>query len=250
MKAIPECYRGNEAIVARVWDWMDQSERQYRCIITPFLTPLEQSIAQGVIGKSMFVRFWGGYEEAEMKRMALSVYESEEDFAIIALRGSYVMKARRLTHRDVLGAFLHLGLKRDQIGDILVMEQEIIAFVRREMADFITTSLTRIAHETIRFSPYDGEIHYEANIIWHTYSVASMRLDCLVAACIHGARGKASALIKGKCIKVDHLPLEDCKHLCNNNCTISIRGYGRFAIKQSDRISRKGKHVIEIGTYR
>lgn len=250
MKTVPEVYRGNEAIVARVWDWMDQCERQYRCIITPFLTPLEQSIAQGIVGKALFVRFWGGYEQAERKRMVLAADEREGDFEIGTLKGSYRMRERRLSHRDVLGALLHLGLKRDQIGDILVIEQDIIVFVRREMADFICSALTKIAHEPIRFAPYEGEVHYEPSLTWRNASVASMRLDCLVAACIHGARGKAAELIKGKCVKVDHLPLEDCKHLCNNNCTVSIRGYGRFAIRQADRISRKGKHVIEIGTYR
>ncbi len=250
MKAIPEFYRGNEQIAARILDWMAQSERQYRCIITPFLTPLEQSIARGIIGKQMECVFWGGYEQAEMKRLAIAPYEITEDMQVVTLRAAYVLHERRLTHRDVLGALLHLGIERDQFGDILVQEETITVWIREELADFIISSFTRIAHETISFVRYDGEVTYEADIAWKSCSVSSLRLDCLVAACAHVSRSKAGALIKGKYVKVDHLPLEDCKYLCNNNCTVSIRGYGRFAVKPSTRISRKGKIVIEIGTYR
>jgi len=228
---------------------MDQSERRYCCIVTPFLTPLEQIIAQKVIGKQMVIRFWGGYEQAERKRMLLAPYECEDNFEIVTLKGRCHRAQRQLTHRDVLGAMMHLGIERDQFGDLLVHDEEIYLFVRKELQDFVCTSLTKIARYPIRFAVYEGAVSHENDIAWRASTISRPRLDCIVAACVHASRDKADALIKGKCVKVDHLPLEDCKFLCNNNCTVSIRGYGRFLVRISDRTSRKGRMVIEIGTF-
>lgn len=249
MKAVLEHYRGNEQFVARILDLMDQSERQYRCLITPFLTPQEQQIALKVIGKRLYVSLWGGYDQAERRRLMMAPYEFESDGEIVCLKGHYPPGDKTLTHRDVLGALMHLGIARDQIGDILVQKADFFVFVRGELSAFVRQELTRIRTNTITLEEYQGAVNYETKVQWHTTSVSSMRLDCIVAACIHGSRSKAQPLIKGNCVKVDHIPLEDCKVLCNNNCTVSIRGYGRFLVRASMRTSRKGRLMIEIGTY-
>lgn len=251
MKAVLEHYRGNEQFVARILDLAEQSERQYRCIITPFLTPQEQVIAQKIIGKQLFVSLDGGYPEAEMKRMLLAPFlQDEEAYGIVCLRASYRMQEKRLTHRDVLGALLHLGIERNQFGDLLVDEQTIHLFVKEELRDFLMGELHQIARYHVDFTPYEGVIEHKVELAWHSKTVASLRLDCIVAACIHQSRGKAESLIRGKLVKLNHLPLEDCKVLCNNNCTVSIRGYGRFLVKILDRTSKKGRIVIEIGAYK
>lgn len=250
MKAMLEHYRGHEQYVARILDLMDQSIHQYRCIITPFLTPQEQMIAQKVIGKQCFIRFWGGYEGAEMKRMALSPYEIEEEVSILCLKAYYRKQEKQLTHRDLLGALLHLGLERNQFGDLLVNGNELYVLTREEHCEFIISELRRIGRYSITFERYDGTLEHEPEFDWLAKTISANRLDCIVAACINGSRSKADALIKGKLVKVNHLPLEDSKHLCNNNCTVSIRGYGRFLIRTTDRMSRKGRMVIEIGTYK
>ncbi len=250
----PEYDRSNEQLAARCRDWIRQSERQNRCIITPFLTPLQQRILQEMIPKRLSTCLWGGYVQAESKRLCMAPYEITAEAAdaceIVTLKGTYRLAQRPLTHRDVLGALLHLGVERDQFGDILVQGEDIILFVRKEMALFLELHLTKIAYAKVQMVPCMDVIEAKRDLDWRTASVAAMRLDCLVGACAHVSRSKAVELIKGKCVKVDHLPLEDCKYLCNNNCTVSLRGYGRFAIRASERISRKGKRVIEIGTYR
>lgn len=249
MKHILEHYRGHEQYVARILDLMDQSIRQYRCIITPFLTPQEQLIAQRIIGKQCNIRLYGGYDAAEMKRLAIGPYESTEDMGILCLKATYRKMEKQLSHRDVLGALLHLGIERNQFGDILVQGSDIYIFVKTELGAFVMAELKQIARYSLTFAPYEGEIVYEPLLAWQTKTISAARLDCIVAACINGSRTKADALIKGKLVKVDHLPLEDSKHLCNNNCTVSIRGYGRFFVKVSHRISRKGRMIVEIGTY-
>lgn len=250
MNKIFEHYRGNEQFVARVLDWMKQCERRYRCIITPFLTPQEQHIAKTMIGKKLFLYEDGGWLNAERKRLLLAPFEViEPNLSITCLASVYQTSRRPLTHRDVLGALMGLGITREQIGDLIVQQDHIYAYVRNELSELVIRECTMIASSSVSFHEYDGEIHFEQQLIKHTASISSMRLDAVVAACIHTSRSKAQTLIQGKCVKVNQIPLEDCRYLCNNNCTVSIRGYGRFQIMMTGNTSRKGKIVIEIGTY-
>ena len=80
MSALNQHFRGNEAFAARIVDLMDRSDRQNRCIITPFFTPSQQEIAKKIIGNTMFLAYDGGYAQAEMKRLAICPYEMDPDF--------------------------------------------------------------------------------------------------------------------------------------------------------------------------
>lgn len=249
MSTLNQHFRGNEAFAAKIVDLKDRSDRQNRCIITPFFTPSQQEIAKKIIGNTMFSAYDGGYAQAEMKRLALCPYEIDPDFEILCLKSMYQSHDRQLHHPDVLGALLHLGIERDQFGDLITDEESIVMMVRKELAEFICQNLTKIASCYVAFAPFEGEIVRNIQFVNHLTTLSSKRLDCVVAACIHSARTKAEKLIKGKCVKVDHLPLEDCKYLCNNICTVSIRGHGRFHVVISDRTSRKGRLIVEIGKY-
>lgn len=244
-----EHYRGNEEFVKRILDLKDLAYRQQRLLITPFLTPQEQSIAQRVIGNALYLQIDGGYEGAEMCRIALSPFAGEDCMGIVILHASYKEMGKRLSHRDVLGAMMHLGIERDQFGDIVLHEQDIYVIVKEELAYFVMQELHQIARTSLSFHIYEGVLKNEQEMKVVTRSISSMRLDCVVAACANISRTKAEALIKGKLVKVDHMPLEDCKCLCNNNSTVSIRGYGRFHLSTTGRMSKKGRYVIEIGTY-
>lgn len=250
MNHVFEHYRGNEQLVARILDWMDQSERRYRCIITPFLTPQELQIAEKVIGKQLYVYTDGGYANAERKRLMMAPFACDSaDLSIACLQGHYHKNKRILTHRDILGSLMHMGIQRNQLGDLLVQNEDIYILVRRELSEWLMQECTQIGGYPLALHRYEGTISFEQKLAWHQIAVSSMRLDSVVSACIHVSRTKAQTLIHGKCVKVNQIPLEDCRYLCNNNCTVSIRGYGRFAVNKTDRIGRKGKQVIEIGAY-
>lgn len=244
-----EHYRGNEEFVKRMLDLCKQSLYQYTQLITPFLTPQEQMIARNVIGKQCYLIEDGGYPQAQSKRFLISPYECEDDVQIVCLKAQYHKMQKELSHRDVLGALMHIGIARDCFGDILVQEEDIYIFVKQELASFIQQELTQIARYSCIFKPFVGSVSHVQELVYKTKSVASMRLDCIVAVCANVSRTKAEALIREKCVKVDYMPIEECKCLCNNNSTISIRGFGRFVLRDEQRMSKKGKRIIEIGMY-
>lgn len=251
MKQQLEHYRGNEEFVRRVEDWIDQSQRQYRRIATPFLTPAQQEIVCRLCGKRVPFVLVGGYEDAELKRAIFLPYEEEveESEYICILRFTYQEKFVKLEHRDVLGAILNSGIKKEQLGDLIVEKDALYVIVSREIAEYLQIAVTQIKRVHVQFKIYEGVVSFVKEIKREQQIVSSVRLDSIVSACAHISRKKAQDLIRAGLVKVNHVVLEQTSRLCNNNSTISIRGYGRFLFYGIVKETRKENFVIEIGKY-
>lgn len=245
-----EHYRGNEEFVKRIYDQIDQMERQNRRIITPFFAPDQCEIVETICGNQIIYEKDGGYPEAERCRFAFLPYVEEPSSPLtLALRATYSSAFGKLGHRDVLGALMHLGIERETLGDLIVTDEEVIVFCDPEIENYLVCNLTKIKRTSLHFKPYEGTLSYQPEISYDTKIVSSMRLDAIVAVLTHSSRGKAQAMIQGGLVKVNHVILEQSSYLCNNNSAISIRGYGRFHLKEAVSKTKKNRLVIEIGMY-
>ena len=206
-------------------------------------------IAQSYLGKKYLYQINGGYEGSERARLALLPYEMDVDFEITILRAKIPAKYAKLSHPDVLGAFMNVGIEREKCGDIIVEENYIYIIVASDIASYVTQCLTKIRHTSVQFQEYEGTLNYQQNLVERTCIVSSLRLDVLVSAFAHLSRGKAQQLIKNGLVKVNHLVLEDCSHLCYNNSVISIRGHGRFLFQDVTNKTKKDNFVITVAKY-
>ena len=106
---------------------------------------------------------YGGYDGA-IYQMLCFLPESyyidikQSDFPISCVKISPVNKkfCDKLTHRDFLGAVMNLGIKRDQVGDIVVKEvdsyskaYEAYIFCKSNKEKLIS-SITQIKHTTVK----------------------------------------------------------------------------------------------------
>ena len=249
MDTVLQHYRGNEEFVKRLYDLQDQMQRWNRIIVTPFFSPEQLAIAQRVYGSTIRWHQDGGYAQAERCRMAVLPYEEDYTIPITHLKATYANTFAKLSHRDVLGAIMHLGIEREKVGDMIVMEKEIHIFCDPDITTYIVCNLTKIKRCSLHFSVCDQELAYTAVIKHEQHVVSSLRLDVLVSLFAHVSRAKAQQLIKAGLVKVNHLPLEQTSHLCDNNCVISIRGHGRFQLFKVVKETKKGHLVVETGTY-
>ncbi|MEG0694712.1 MAG: YlmH/Sll1252 family protein [Erysipelotrichaceae bacterium] len=238
----------NDEFVARIDDWLTQSKKHHKLIVTPFLSLEKQQILEKVIGNTYPYLLAGGYENAENKKAYIGDDEIDRD--ILMLRATYDTSYHQISHRDVLGAFMHAGIARDCFGDIHVKEGYIYVFVSKELEAFIINTIVKINHACIEFERFNEPIQLMWDIDWHDATLSSLRCDVLVAAISKLSRSKAQALIQSGYVKINQVILEDCDRVCNNNSTISIRGYGRFKLLTSNRVTKKGNIVVSIGTYR
>lgn len=141
----------------RLLDLSRQADRKGIVLFSDFLNLNEQNIFHS-LQKELYTtaELSGGYEQAERQMVAFIpdalCYEWSYPFVCIHAVPQYPKYAEKLTHRDVLGALMHLGLDRSKIGDIVLLENDIYIFCSETISDFIMDQFTQIRHTMIRSS--------------------------------------------------------------------------------------------------
>ena len=233
----------------------------------PFLTTQERCRAERLLlsrGMRGAFWFWGGHptaeraclfllpdylvallpEEGDAREEALATYLAEEIAELVVplrIKGSGF---RKLVHRDYLGAILALGIERDAIGDVAVQnEHEAILFCPRTMAAFLTGELTRVASDTVRCREcvLDDTFTDGKRYAPISDTVASPRLDCVVAALCNLSREAAQNAVRAGLVEVDFEPEERTDTILEPPTTLSVRGYGRFVLRSFDGETRRGR---------
>ena len=241
-------FKGQEEFVSRMLDLLEKSERYRKVFFTPFLNENEIDILKK-LPHHCFIYEDGGYDKAERKRVAISYYEEDIEIPVVIMHATYDEKFMNITHRDVLGSLMGMGIEREVIGDIIVGDGHIFIVVSKEMEDYIHYSLTQVKRANVIFEKCDEIIEINENKVYSEATIASLRLDAVIGAITHLSREKAQNLIRGGRVKVNQVVLEECDFLCNNNITVSIQRYGRFSVETTNRTTRKGRYVIRIGKY-
>ena len=259
--------REDELLEARILDAVQKCSRGNLAVI-PFLDPRECKLAERALraaGAWESAWLWGGHPDAERRVLfllpdylcaclsdqptrcqpeevlGLLLEDAERAVCALCITGSGF---RVLSHRDYLGSILALGVERGALGDIAVQnESEAVVFCSATMSSFLRENLTRIASDAVKVRPYvldsaftDGK-HYEP--ICDT--VASERLDCVVAALCNLSREAAQSLIRSDAVEVDFEPTSRVDLPLPSPSTLSIRGYGRFVLRSYDGETRKGR---------
>ncbi len=257
-----------DLLEARLSDAVEKSRRGEVAGL-PFLTPRERRAAERYLrmcGAWEAAWFWGGYGGAEraclflLPDYLLAALEGErvpedDDAAVLALLEEEVGEAvqavrikgsgyRVLAHRDYLGSILALGLERDALGDIAVQnEHEAVVFCPRLMLPFLTENLCRIGSDSVHCTPYvpDGSFTDGRKYRPIRDTVASPRLDCVVAALTNLSRDAAQRAVRSGLVEVDFEPEERVDVILTPPATVSVRGYGRFILRSFDGETRKGR---------
>lgn len=238
-------FKGNENLALRFEDQIESHLRTYKTILTPFLDETQQEILKKVAGNRVPLSFFGGYRDAERKRALIG---DEDDFDIVMLCAR-LSEYDKVTHSDCMGALYNCGCKSEHFGDILLDDHKVIVFVTGTIGDAVKNNCTSIRHSKVSFEESTDKIEKKANIRLVHVIVSNLRLDSLVSAITHLSRAKAQNLIRAKNVKVNHVCLEQTDFLCHNDYILSIRGYGRFVVKDIVKTTKSDRLVIEIGIY-
>src|SRR5690606_12283953 len=160
------------SFIDQVLSWIEQVERSFQSKLTDFLDPREQQIVEMLVGTAnndLQMRLFGGGHHSERKRAIIAPYYeviTDEDFNISVVQANYQEKFITLAHRDVLGAFLSLGVKRKKLGDIFAGDGKIQIILDQDITSFVIMNLTGIKRATVSFEEkqFADLIEYES--IW------------------------------------------------------------------------------------
>ena len=170
------------------------SKQSFYCRFTAFLTEREQQLAKYTAEASgAECSFWGGYETA-VRRMFSFPSAEPEDFPLEAVTFSFREKDK-LTHRDFLGSLMSLGVKRDQVGDILVTGGSAVIFVSKTVVPLLS-EIEKVGRVGVRQSSGICAELSRQEFDEISAVCASNRIDAVISAVCGLSREKAAALIK------------------------------------------------------
>lgn len=158
--------------------------------------------------------------------------------------------ADKLTHRDFLGAILNLGIERDVLGDIVIIDNVGYIFIKEDMAQYVADGLTKVKRTDVKSelieSLPEGELYRTER---RSVQANGERLDAIVAKVFSLSREDAQMLFKKRLVFVDGRCTENTSYIPKVNEKISVRGHGRFIYLGCQSLSRKGKMNIAIDLY-
>jgi RNA-binding protein YlmH len=240
--------------VERVLDWAWRASHRYQAVLTPFLDPRQQWIAETLTRREPDLVFLsdGGTEGAERKRAVIGPEALMHDpgFGLAFLRLK-TAGGGRLGHSDVLGALLGLGLKREKVGDIFPHVEGADVVVAEELLDFVSMQLTQVGreHVTVDVIERDELAFCEEKGEMRDISVASLRLDAVVAEGFRLPRAKAADLIRsGKC-RLNWKPADRPDEPVGEGDVVSLRGFGRVRVESIGGISKKGRVRMKLEVF-
>ena len=154
---------------------------------------------------------------------------------------------RLLTHRDVLGSLMGLGIDRSKFGDVIVQQGGAQIMVDESVADFVIQNFTKIAMvsvsvEAIELSDIAPK---EEKIKEVRTTVASLRLDAVASSGFSVSRTKLVSAINAGLLQVNWQPAKGASQEVKEGDVISMRGRGRMKVEAITGTSRKGR----IGVY-
>lgn len=241
--------------------WQQHFERRLeevegnRTYTTAFLDPRQLELAEKVLRQKSGLSYtvYGGYPEAE--RNVLHVFPAQSRGGlppVAAVKVEWPGDKESLGHRDLLGSVLGLGLKRDQVGDIVIIEEGRAAvMVLQSKAEFICSNLTgvgRVLVDCTAAAP-DQLVLAGKNGKEIKGTVASLRVDSLLSLGFGLSRSRVVRLIKGGLVVVNWRPIASPSLQIEEGDQISLRGRGRLLLDSVEGETRKGRIRLKLKKY-
>ncbi len=222
-------------------------------VYTDFLDMHEQS-QLGALKNALHTpaTLFGGADgcERRMARFGECAYEEEWPIACVHVRPTGMKFSEPLTHRDFLGALMHLGVERGMLGDVVVRENSAYVFCLAHMAPFITEELKKVRHTAVRCEMADalpeGALYTLAPL---GIQASSERADGVIAKVYQLSREACAQLFAAQRVFVNAAHCSGGAHTLRSGDVVSVRGYGRFIYHGVVGASRKGKLKIRVEQY-
>lgn len=238
-------------LLRRIGELVSRSERDFCVLYTNFLTPAQQMLILSDRENSRFCSFVGGWEEAERRlcRVCTDKYAVDDGAPIVMLRAEATAPDAVISHRDVLGSLMGLGIKREMIGDICAGSRQADFFCLEKSALHIEMNLTKIGRYSVSLRRADCSEMPPPETVSSTVNVSSMRLDSLCAEGFGISRTKAAEFIRSGAVCVNWILCDDVSREISPGDRLSLRGKGKLRVGEVTGTSRKGRTFVEIVRY-
>lgn len=247
-------YDDDKNLAAKLIDLIEQVQKYYEPRFTDFLDPAQVNKAKRVIGQFHDIKDIVSSCVEGCERNIIAIYpdnfpEDDIKIPIVALSISGKSRFENLNHRDVLGALMNLGLKREKIGDIIINGESCHIIVNNDISYYIVLNLDKIKHTPVKadYAEFSDITRKQDKHREIAASVASLRLDSVLSCGFGESRSSIVQEISKGNVKVNWEEVTTPSYGINEGDTISLRGRGRIRLEKVEGVSRKGRiHIILI----
>ena len=250
-------YKGtdNGELAARLIDLADSTAKGRPYAVSEFVSPGAVQIGETIQASApgLVLKTFGGYQGAERVRLAFvkESYDGPVDFGIAACHVSWDARYRLLSHRDVLGSLMGLGIDRSRYGDIIMEETGAVILADAPLLPYLKQNFLKIAmvHVTVEDMALSDIAPKQEKVKEIKTTVASLRLDAVASSGFGISRTKAAEAIKGERVQVNWQPAKGPSQEVQEGDVISLRGKGRMELAQITGTSRKGRTGVLLRRY-
>lgn len=251
-------------ILSKILDKINFCETRNQIQVTDFLDLAQQQLITKFLKSQKQENYllFGGFEEAERKvaifypiKLENLIIENKIDFNewIKVLRIILPNENKgKYEHKNYLGALMKLGIKREKLGDIIVQDDGADILISKDILKFLQNNLTQLTRfQKAEITEINLKNLRKADIKKRTIiiTLSSMRLDNIVAELAKCSRSKAVELIIQERIFVNfELVTKQTKEIKIGD-RITIRGKGRFEIKELIGTTKKQNILLQIETF-
>ena len=254
--------KDDKILLAQVSDKIEMCENKNKIEFTDFLDLAQIELAQNYINKLKIENYmsYGGFEQAERKMFV--IYPEKFNAMVVEKNLSSIVKIVRIqlpddlkgkyNHRDYLGAVIKLGVKREKVGDIIVDNDGADIIVNKDIAQFLAEnlgSLTRFSKSKITIEEIEKLRTVEVKREERDIIVSSLRMDNVISELARCSRNKALEIINTERVFVNFQCETKKTKQIKLGDMITIRGKGRFYIKELVGQTRSGRVIVKIEKY-
>ena len=244
-------------LLSRVLDKLEVAEKRNVPAQTGFLSPAQRAAAEDLLSACGRPRhlFHGGYEGAERTVCVFFPdWQEEDDWAAaetLSVMECTFPKGAALTHRDILGSLMGLGITREKIGDILMGEGKAQVIALGETLPILLSQLSQAGRYPLkcREIPLEELEVKPPEVRAIRDTVATLRLDAVAASGFSIGRSKAASLIQAGKLQLNHRECLKPDKLVEAGDVLSCRGMGKCVVKEILGESRKGRVMILLERY-
>ncbi|MCE5286900.1 MAG: YlmH/Sll1252 family protein [Pelosinus sp.] len=240
---------GEEEQAARLLDLAEIVERNHKYKVSEFLDPYGFSIAETIAAHyGLKLMSDGGYLGAERIKAAFVAEEfpGKVDFGLKAIQAVWDFRYNHISHRDMLGALMGLGVKREVLGDIIMTGEACQIIVDSTMAGFVLANFTQAGSAAVSLSEIllTDIVPRVEKIKEIKTTLASLRLDVVAAAGFGVSRSKMAEDIAAEKIKVNWQDAKSSSQSVKAGDIISTRGRGRVEVCEIFGQTKKGRTSV------
>ena len=216
-------------LLRKINDLIQTSRKQYTVTYSSFLDPAQQALILSVTEFYGLIEMTGGYDDAERRvcRIRTDDFNAEPEPPFVLLTAEATDKTAVLSHRDVLGALMGLGIKREMIGDILPNGHTAQFFCLSGMAEYLLTNLAKIGRYTIHLTHSDT-----AQLIAQPTRTRTVNVS-------------ADAIRKGL-VSLNWVICTDPSQEIKSGDRLSLRGKGKLSVGTLSGTSKKGRLFLDL----